>query len=85
MMLDPDTDIQFRKGGKIMKKTPRKFSAGGNTEVPKTGIELELENVRKDRFTQKGIGNYNAARPTMLGPPASVGRMRSPVRNPRQS
>lgn len=68
MKLDPDTDIQFRKGGKIMKKMPRKFQAGGQTEAPKTGIELELENVRKDRFTQKGLGNYNAERPTMLGP-----------------
>jgi len=31
MPFDPDTEIQYRKGGKIMKKTPRKFQAGGTT------------------------------------------------------
>jgi len=31
MPFDPDTEIQYRKGGKIMKKTPRKFQAGGAT------------------------------------------------------
>jgi hypothetical protein len=68
MMLDPDTDIQFRKGGKIMKKTPRKFQAGGETEAPKTGMELELDNMRKDRRNQRGFQNYEAGRSTMLGP-----------------
>lgn len=68
MPLDPDTEIQYRKGGKIMKKMPRKFQSGGQTEAPKTGMELERENVRKDRATQQGLDNYNAERPTMLGP-----------------
>jgi hypothetical protein len=34
MPFDPDTEIQYRKGGKIMKKTPRKFSAGGTAPAP---------------------------------------------------
>jgi hypothetical protein len=34
MPFDPDTEIQYRKGGKIMKKTPRKFSAGGAAPAP---------------------------------------------------
>ena len=34
MPLDPDTEIQYRRGGKIMKKTPRKFQAGGVTPAP---------------------------------------------------
>jgi hypothetical protein len=34
MPFDPDTEIQYRKGGKIMKKTPRKFQAGGTTTTP---------------------------------------------------
>jgi hypothetical protein len=31
MPFDPDTEIQYRKGGKIMKKIPRKFQTGGTT------------------------------------------------------
>jgi hypothetical protein len=34
MLFDPDTEIQYRKGGKIMKKTPRKFQAGGTAPAP---------------------------------------------------
>jgi hypothetical protein len=71
MPFDPDTEIQYRKGGKIMKKTPRKFSAGGGTEAPKTGMDLELENARKDRFNQQGLENYeNKGR--KLGPRVST-------------
>lgn len=37
MPLDPDTEIQYRRGGKIMKKSPRKFQAGGAaTPAPAT-------------------------------------------------
>jgi hypothetical protein len=34
MPFDPDTEIQYRKGGKIMKKTPRKFNTGGMAPAP---------------------------------------------------
>lgn len=34
MQLDPDNETEYRRGGKIMKKTPRKFSAGG-TPTPR--------------------------------------------------
>lgn len=34
MQLDPDNETEYRRGGKIMKKIPRKFSAGG-TPAPR--------------------------------------------------
>ena len=39
MQFDPDTEIQYRRGGKIMKKTPKKFYGGGITEGPNANID----------------------------------------------
>jgi hypothetical protein len=60
MPFDPDTEIQYRKGGKIMKKTPRKFQAGGTAApapapatkpAPKGGpkeLQDEAERMRQE-------------------------------------
>lgn len=61
MPLDPDTEIQYRKGGKIMKKMPRKFSAGG---VPPADVDAAKQDARVKREREA----YEKARPTMLGP-----------------
>lgn len=61
MPLDPDTDMQYRKGGKIMKKMPRKFSAGGATPAPATKpapkggpkeLQEEAEKVRQEKLDE---------------------------------
>jgi hypothetical protein len=48
MQLDPDNETEYRRGGKIMKKIPRKFSAGGvpSTTAPTT---KPPEKTRPDR------------------------------------
>ncbi len=61
MPFDPDTEIQYRKGGKIMKKTPRKFQAGGTTTptpkpAPKGGpkeLQDEAEKLRQEARDKK--------------------------------
>jgi hypothetical protein len=63
MPLDPDTEIQYRRGGKIMKKTPRKFQAGGAaTPAPSPDrvppaeaakMKAEKEQQRREAATQK--------------------------------
>jgi len=62
MPFDPDTEIQYRKGGKIMKKTPRKFSAGGAAPAtapkpaPKGGpkeLQDEAEKLRQEARDKK--------------------------------
>lgn len=61
MPLDPDTEIQYRRGGKIMKKTPRKFQAGGATPPPATKpapkggpkeLQDEAEKVRQEKLDE---------------------------------
>jgi hypothetical protein len=61
MPFDPDTEIQYRKGGKIMKKTPRKFSAGGAAPAPtpkpapKGGpkeLQDEAEKLRQEKLDE---------------------------------
>ena len=71
MPFDPDTEIQYRKGGKIMKKTPRKFQTGGTTAsapapkpAPKGGPkELQDEAKRlkeeaRDKKQQEAAENF---------------------------
>jgi hypothetical protein len=62
MPLDPDTEIQYRRGGKIMKKMPRKFQAGGATPAPSPDrvppaeaakMKAEKEQQRREAATQK--------------------------------
>jgi hypothetical protein len=64
MFQNPDTEIQYRKGGKIMKKTPRKFQAGGATPAPTPStdrvppaeaakMKAEKEQQRREAATQK--------------------------------
>jgi hypothetical protein len=62
MPLDPDTEIQYRRGGKIMKKTPRKFQAGGATPAPSPDrvppaeaakMKAEKDQQRREAATQK--------------------------------
>lgn len=62
MPLDPDTEIQYRRGGKIMKKSPRKFQAGGATPAPSPDrvppaeaakMKAEKEQQRREAATQK--------------------------------
>jgi hypothetical protein len=62
MPLDPDTEIQYRRGGKIMKKTPRKFQAGGaatpapaTKPAPKGGpkeLQDEAEKMRQEKLDE---------------------------------
>jgi hypothetical protein len=71
MQLDPDNETEYRRGGKIMKKTPRKFSAGGTpapSEKPLSGMELEVQNAKRDAQAKKEKEAYEAQRPTSLGP-----------------
>jgi hypothetical protein len=62
MPFDPDTEIQYRKGGKIMKKTPRKFAAGGAAPAPTTKpapkggpkeLQDEAEKMRQEARDKK--------------------------------
>ena len=62
MPFDPDTEIQYRRGGKIMKKTPRKFSAGGAAPAPTTKpapkggpkeLQDEAEKLRQEARDKK--------------------------------
>jgi hypothetical protein len=41
MPFDPDTEIQYRKGGKIMKKKTKKFYGGGITEGENANIDSD--------------------------------------------
>jgi hypothetical protein len=71
----PDTETQYRQGGKVnkmqklsvAKKMPRKFQAGGMT-TPLTGMDLEVENARRDARVEKEKKAYEAQRPNSLGP-----------------
>ena len=63
MPLDPDTEIQYRRGGKIMKKSPRKFQAGGaatpapspDRVPPAEAAKMKAEKAQREReaATQK--------------------------------
>jgi len=70
MPFDPDTEIQYRKGGKIMKKTPRKFSAGGAAPAPSPDRvpPADVEAAKQDEKLRRAREAYEKARPTMLGP-----------------
>jgi hypothetical protein len=71
MQTDPDNETEYRRGGKIMKKSPRKFSAGGTpapSEKPLSGMELEVQNAKRDAQAKKEKEAYEAQRPTSLGP-----------------
>ena len=50
MPLDPDTEIQYRRGGKIMKKTPKKPAKAPKVAKYARGGGIELKGKTKGKI-----------------------------------
>jgi hypothetical protein len=77
MPLDPDTEIQYRKGGKVKKK-PKKFFGGGITEGENANIDADTR-ARAIAAVKERMESGNTSSPAPA--PAPTRKTAKPVRS----